>query len=371
MRAFRTTGPQEPPRLVDVDVPRPGPGQVLVRVTGCGLCHSDFTMMRMPAEIGEALGWRTPFTLGHETAGHVVELGADVTAEHGAGTTAGADAGAAAGGGAGATGGGVRPGDAVALVSPSSCGTCWYCARGLDASCPEGLAGRGYGRDGGLAEYVLVDGVRALVPLRSLDPATAGPLTDAGATAFHAVRRALPRVHPDGTAVVIGAGGLGAFAVQFLRALSGARVVAVDANPARLDLARELGADDAVPGVDDATAARIAELTGGRGADAVLDFVGVDVTIAAGVAMVRPAGAFGLVGASGGRLRAPWFGGLPRDGEVFTFQGSSIADVHEVVALAERGVVRNDVEVFPLDRVEEAYARLDKGDLRGRAVVQP
>ncbi|MFC5180803.1 NAD(P)-dependent alcohol dehydrogenase [Actinomadura harenae] len=345
MRAYRVVGWQEPPRLVDVDVPRPGPGQVLVRVAGCGLCHSDLTMTGIPAGIGEALGWRAPFTLGHETAGHVAETGADVTA--------------------------VKPGDPVALVSPSSCGTCRYCARGLDSSCPDGLAGRGYGRDGGLAGYVLVDGVRGLVPLRTLDPATAGPLTDAGATAYHAVRRALPRVHPDGTAVVIGAGGLGAFAVQFLRALSGARVVAVDTNPARLDLARELGADDAITGVDAATAARIADLTGGLGADAVLDFAGVDATIAAGVAMLRPAGVFGLVGASGGSLRAPWFGGLPRDGEVFTFQGSSVADLQEVVALAERGVVRNEVEVFPLDRVEDAYARLARGDLRGRAVVQP
>lgn len=361
MKAYRITAWQEPPRLVDVDVPRPGPGQVLVKVAGCGLCHSDFTMMGMPAGIAEAIGWRAPFTLGHETAGHVAEIGAAVTAGTGAGGNAETGAGGIA----------VKPGDAVALVSPASCGTCWYCVRGLDASCPNGLAGRGYGRDGGLAEYVLVDGVRSLVPLRTLDPATAGPLTDAGATAYHAVRRALPRVHPDGTAVVIGTGGLGVFAVQFLRALSGARVVAVDANPARLDLARELGADDTITGVDDATLGRVMELTGGRGADAVLDFAGADATIAAGVAMVRPAGVFGLAGASGGTLAAPWFGGLPRDGEVFTFQGSSMADVREVVALAERGAVRNVVEVFPLDRVEEAYAKLDKGELRGRAVIQP
>ncbi|MFC4906704.1 alcohol dehydrogenase catalytic domain-containing protein [Actinomadura gamaensis] len=345
MRAYRIVGWREPPRLVDADVPEPGPGQVLVRVAGCGLCHSDLTMAGISAEIGEAIGWRVPFTLGHETAGRVAEVGAGVTA--------------------------VRPGDPVALVSPASCGTCRLCARGLDASCPDGLAGRGYGRDGGLAEFVLAGSVRELVPLRGLDPATAGPLTDAGATAYHAVRRVLPRLHPDGTAVVIGAGGLGAFAVQFLRALGGARVVAIDTNPARLDHARELGADDALPGVDGGTAARVAELTGGRGADAVLDFVGADATIAAGVAMVGPAGAFGLVGAAGGGLRAPWSGTLPRDGEVFAFQGSSIADVREVVALAERGAIRNDVEVFPLDRVEDAYAALDKGSLRGRAVVRP
>ncbi|MFC6881064.1 MULTISPECIES: alcohol dehydrogenase catalytic domain-containing protein [Actinomadura] len=346
MRAFRIVEWRRPPALVDVPVPEPGPGQVLVRVAGCGLCHSDLTMMDLPREVGEAIGWRAPFTLGHETAGRVAALGAGAT--------------------------GVAPGDAVALVSPSSCGGCWYCVRGLDSSCPDGLAGRGYGRDGGLAEYVLAGGVRDLVPLRTLDPRTAGPLTDAGATAYHAVRRALPRVVPGGLAVVIGAGGLGTFAVQFLRALTSARVVAVDADPARLGLARELGAHEALAGATGATPGEIKALSdGGRGADAVLDFVGADGTIRAGLASLRPGGAYGLVGASGGTFPGPWFGGLPRDGEVFTFQGSTIADVQEVVALAERGAIRNEVEVFPLERVEEAYARLGEGGLRGRVVVVP
>ncbi|WP_329519974.1 NAD(P)-dependent alcohol dehydrogenase [Spirillospora sp. NBC_01491] len=351
MRAFRIEEWQRPPRLVEVPDPEPGPGQILVEVAGCGLCHSDFTMMGMPAEVGGALGWHAPFTLGHETAGRIAAIGT------GTGTGTGAPP--------------LALGDAVALVSPASCGTCWYCVRGQDGSCPNGLAGRGYGRDGGLAEYVLVDGARDLVPLRTLDPRTAGPLTDAGATAYHAVRRVLPRVLPDGVAVVIGAGGLGAFAVQFLRALTAARVIAVDPVPTRLEFARELGADEALEGAGDTTAAEIRELTGGRGADAVLDFAGADATIRAGLAAVRPGGAYGLVGASGGTFDRPWFGGLPRDGEVFTFQGSTIADVQEVVALAERGVVRNEVELFPLDRVQDAYARLDKGELRGRAVVVP
>jgi propanol-preferring alcohol dehydrogenase len=99
--------------------------------------------------------------------------------------------------------------------------------------------------------------------------------------------------------------------------------------------------------------------------------VGTDATIAAGLAVVRPYGAFGLVGAAGGTLRRPWFGGLPRDADVFTFQGSSIADVTSVVALAEAGRIRSEVEVFPLARVADAYAALEAGALRGRAVVTP
>jgi propanol-preferring alcohol dehydrogenase len=345
MAAYRLVRWGEPPELTEARVPEVGPGEVLVRVAGNGLCHSDIGMAQMPARVAESLGWQLPFTLGHEVGGHVAAVGPGV--------------------------GGVAEGDAVALVSPSSCGVCAFCVRGQDSACPHGLAGRGYGRDGGLAEYVVARAPRDVVKLAELDPAAAGPLTDAGATSYHALRRVLPRLVPGSTAVVLGAGGLGGFAVQLLRALSPAQVVAVDTNPARLDVARDLGAHEALPGVDDGTGPALRGLTDGNGADVVLDFVGSDATIAAGLTSVRSYGAFALVGASGGMFRRPWFGGLPRDADVFTFQGSSIADVHQVVALAESGLIRSDVDPFPLSRVADAYAALEAGELRGRAVVTP
>ncbi len=334
MNAYRILQWGEAPRLTEVPVPEPGPGEVLVEVAGNGLCHSDLAMAHMPAEVGESLGWQVPFTLGHEVGGRIAACGAGVT--------------------------GFAPGEPVALVSPASCGQCADCRRGRDSACRHGRAGRGYGRDGGLARYVVAPAPRAVVRLGSLDPVEAAPLTDAGATAYHAVDRVIARLTEGSTAAVVGAGGLGAFAVQFLRALTPARVVAVDTNPARRDLARELGAHGAEGDV--------AEV---GGADVVLDFVGTDATIAAGLDTVRPYGAFGLVGANGGTLRRPWFGGLPRDAEVFTFQGSSIADVLAVVALAEAGLVRSEVDRYPLSRVDDAYAALARGELRGRAVVTP
>lgn len=344
MQAWRLVAWGEAPRLVEVPVPRPGPGQVLVKVAGNGLCHSDFTMGELPAEIGEALGWSMPFTLGHEVGGWVAEVGTGVT--------------------------GLDDGQAVALRSPASCGSCWYCTRGQDSACAGGLVGRGYGRDGGLAGYVLVESAGDVLPLASVDPVVAGPLTDAGATSFHAVRRVLARLVPGGTAVVIGAGGLGAFAIQFLKALSPVRVVAVDSDPARLEVAAARGADAVVAGVDRATVPALLELSGG-GAAAVLDFVGVDATITAGLAAVRPAGAYGLVGAGMGSFHRPWYGGLPRDAEIFTFQGSSRSDVEDVLALADSGHLVIDTEQFALTDVAEAYAALDRGGLRGRVVVVP
>jgi propanol-preferring alcohol dehydrogenase len=183
MQAYRIVEWGHPPELVEAPVPEPGPGQVLVAVAGNGLCHSDAMMSQMPAAIGEAIGWQVPFTLGHEIGGRVASLGPGVS--------------------------GFAEGDPVAVISPSSCGHCPFCVRGEDNNCADSLVGRGYGRDGGLASYVLVSSTRELVKLTTLDPVCAGPLTDAGATSYHAVKRALPRIHPGGTAVVIGAGGLG------------------------------------------------------------------------------------------------------------------------------------------------------------------
>ncbi|MFF4827271.1 alcohol dehydrogenase catalytic domain-containing protein [Streptomyces sp. NPDC001312] len=228
-----------------------------------------------------------PFTLGHETAGYIAELGPGVT--------------------------GFTSGDAVALVSPASCGTCSFCVRGQDNNCPNAPAGRGFGRDGGLAEYVLVDDLRALLPLHGLDPRTAGPLTDAGATSYHAVRRAVPRIRPGGTAVVIGAGGLGAFAVQYLRLLTGANVIAVDTDQARLRLTHELGAHNTLVGTDEQTSDQIRALTDGYGADAVLDFVGVDATIASGIAVVAAVAAGRVGGIPDTRGPGREVGGRRRD----------------------------------------------------------
>ena len=350
MRAFRVVEWGRPAELVEVPVPEPGPGQVRVRVAGCGLCHSDLTMMAIDATVGEALRWQMPFTLGHETAGWVDAVGP------------GADTGGAA----------TSEGLAVALISPASCGACRWCRRGQENACAHGLAGRGYGRDGGLAEYVVVeDPARSLVPLASLDPRIAGPLTDAGATSYHAVRRVMPHLSDDSTVVVIGIGGLGAFVVQILRALSEARIVAVDVDPGRLDRALGLGADHAVPGVDRETSRAVRAIVGPDPVDAVVDLVGNDDSLVVGTRLLSPGAALAVVGAGGGTLHKPWFGSLPRDGSVLTFQGSDLADAHGVVRLADEGRLVVDVDPYPLTEASAAYAAMESGTLSGRAVVRP
>ncbi|GGJ22388.1 alcohol dehydrogenase catalytic domain-containing protein [Paenarthrobacter histidinolovorans] len=344
MRAYRIPTFESTPEWQDVPVPVAGFGQVVIRVAAVGLCHSDLAMQTIPAALGESLGWVAPFTLGHEISGYVHDIGEGVD--------------------------GLTIGEGVAVASPS-CGHCWFCVRGESNNCVKGTVGRGFGDDGGLAAYVLVKTPRDIVKLGGLDPVIAAPLTDAGATAFHGVNRVRELLGAESTAVVIGAGGLGSFAVQFLRVLTPARVIAFDMSDDKLNLASELGAHEVLEGVGEATVNEIRERTAGRGADVVLDFVGIDATINAGVAAVRPGGAYGLVGAGGGSLSTPggWYHLLPRDGQVFSYQGSTLADAESVIALAGRGLITSPVETFNADQVEEAYTRLHEGNLRGRAVI--
>ena len=339
MTAYQLVEWGAPPEFREVDVPSPAPDEVLVKVAGVGLCHSDFMFLDSPPGV---IPWELPFTLGHESAGWVQHLGADVHD--------------------------LAVGQPVAVAGIHSCGRCQYCLRGQDNYCPRGTSGRGYGEDGGLAHFLVVPR-RELVPLTSLDPRRVGPLTDAGATSYHAVKRALPKLVPGSTAVVIGAGGLGSYAVQFLRRLSGARVIAVDLVPQRLELAAELGAHEGIVSDGD-TSTRVRDLTSGLGATAVFDFVGDDTTMKMALASAATLGTVAIVGAGGGTAKISW-GVLPLECDFYIPMAASISDLHEVIALAEAGDVRVEVELFDFDRAPEAYDRFREGALRSRAVVTP
>lgn len=342
MWAYRLVDWQRPAELTEVDVPEPGFGEVLVKVAGVGLCHSDILFLDAP--VG-TFPYPVPFTLGHEIGGWIVATGPGPVA--------------------------VPVGQAVLVASKLRCGRCSFCLSGYDNYCETFVTGLGYGVDGGLAEYVVAPTAN-LVQLSGLDPAAAAPLTDAGKTSYHAVKRVLPKLVPGSTAVVIGVGGLGGYAVQYLRHLSAARVVAVDSQAHRLEAARISGIEDLVHVDEDghSLAAEVREATGGRGVEAVLDFVGSDSTIAAGQSLLRSLGTLAIVGAAGGQAHISW-SSIARECDVWIPQGGTQQDLREVVHLAETGVLRSDNEFFPLADVDRAYERLRAGDLKGRAVVRP
>jgi propanol-preferring alcohol dehydrogenase len=338
MQAYRLLDWQQP-GFADVPVPEPAPGEVRVRVAGVGLCHSDILFLDSPAGV---LPYDVPFTLGHEIAGWVDAVGSDVDD--------------------------LAAGDPVAVACMSPCGNCRFCRRGADNYCVDSWRGRGFGLDGGLASHLVVRR-RELVPLGDLDPAIAAPLTDAGATSYHAVQRVRPKLYDDSTAVVIGVGGLGSYAVQWLKLQTPARVVAVEARAERVDAARALGADDVIL-AGDGLSRRLREAVGAAGADAVLDFVGTDQTLNAALRNAATMGAVALVGQGFGTAQVR-YGQPAHDCDVFNPQGATIAELHEVVALAQSGRVTIEVEHFVFADTPEAYRRLRDGTLAGRAVVRP
>jgi propanol-preferring alcohol dehydrogenase len=342
MRAVRLTGWQRPPELCDVPEPVPGPGAILLRVAGAGLCHSDLHLMHWPPG---TLPYDLPFTLGHEVAGTVVELGP------------GAD--------------GVAVGDAALVYGPWGCGVCRRCSRGEEHLCerPGRARGCGLGRDGGLAEYVVVPSSRLLVALGDLDPVTAAPLADAALTPYHAIRRALPHLEPGASAVVIGVGGLGHVAVQLLCALSAARVVAVDVRAEALATALHAGADAALI-ADDSIDAELRRAVGAGGAGLVIDCVGSDATLALAGAVAAPGGHVAIVGMAGGAFPMRR-GGVPMETSVVISNWGTRAELAEVVALARAGVIALEVEQVPLSDVVAAYGRLERGEVRGRVVAVP
>ena len=182
---------------------------MLIKVGGAGACHSDLHVMEWAAGF---LPYELPFTLGHENAGWVEAVGPGVKR--------------------------LEVGEAVAVYGPWGCGRCAPCRATLETLCEHAselrAAGGGLGRDGGMAEYMLVPDPRLLVPLGDLDPRDAAPLSDAALTPYHAIKLALATLVPGSSAVVIGVGGLGHMAVQLLRALSPARVIATDIDAAKL-----------------------------------------------------------------------------------------------------------------------------------------
>jgi propanol-preferring alcohol dehydrogenase len=343
MRAIRLTHWQSDPVLSEVPVPEPRGAEVLVEVGAAGLCRTDLHIMSSaPATYPYTL----PFTLGHEIAGRVVALGPEASA--------------------------VSEGDPVVVYSRWGCGECWQCRNGRDNACartPVGPHGAGLGRDGGLAEYVVVPSARYLVPAQGLDPVSAAPLTDAALTPYHAVKLSLPQLQPNTTAVVLGVGGLGHMGVQVLKAISDARIVAVDLRTAALELATAAGAD-VVLSADGLTPEDIRAQTGPDGAAVVLDFVGNDATLGLAAGSVAQGGDVTFVGRGGGELRVGP-GLIPYETTVRMPTWGTAAELAEVLELARNGAIRSEAEVFGIEDTISAYGRLRQGEVLGRAVVVP
>jgi NAD+-dependent secondary alcohol dehydrogenase Adh1 len=283
-----------------------------------------------------------PYTLGHENAGWVHEIGSAVT--------------------------NVAVGDTVILHPTPTCGLCRACRAGDDMHCTDNSF-PGLSHDGGMAEYLLTS-ARTCVKLDpKTQPADVAALADAGITAYHAVRKAVPLLYPGSTAVVIGAGGLGHIGVQCLAALTATTIVVVDRNPDALKLASQIGAHHTVV-ADGTQVEAVRELTGGRGAHVVLDFVAEQGAEADGWAMTGGGGSYFVIG-YGGTMQVPTLDIISTERNIIGNIVGTYNDLAELMALAEGGRVTLHTRTYPLDAAADAFADLDAGRVRGRAILVP
>jgi NAD+-dependent secondary alcohol dehydrogenase Adh1 len=324
------------------EVPEPalrGPLDVIVKVGGAGVCRTDLHIME--GQWDAAMHTPLPYILGHENAGWVHEVGSAVT--------------------------NVAVGDTVILHPTPTCGLCRACRAGDDMHCINSEF-PGLSRDGGMAEYLLTT-ARACIKLDpSTRPQDVAALADAGITAYHAVRKAIPLLYPGTSCVVIGAGGLGHIGIQCLAALTATKIIVVDSNPDALKLAEQLGAHHTVV-ADGGQVDAVKDLTGG-GANVVLDFVAERGAENDGWDMTGESGSYFVIG-YGGELHIPTLDIITTERNIIGNIVGTYNDLAELMVLAEGGRVTLHTRTYPLAAAPDAFADLDAGRVRGRAILVP
>jgi NAD+-dependent secondary alcohol dehydrogenase Adh1 len=341
MKAVRLHRYQEHPVVEEIAEPEiTKPYDVIVRVGGAGLCRTDLHIIE--GQFEKKSGVTLPFTLGHENAGWVEAIGSAVS--------------------------NVVVGDTVIVHPQNTCGLCRACRAGNDMHCTH-ASSPGMDVDGGMADYVKVH-ARALIKLDAhMDPKAIAALADAGITAYHAVKKAVAHLSPGAKVVVIGAGGLGHIGIQCLKALSPAHIIVVDRSPEALELAHSLGADHTVI-ADGSQVARIQEITDGRGAEAIIDFVGEGSAVEDGIRMLQRAGSYYVIG-YGGQLQIPTIDIIANE---ISFIGNLVGtynDLAELMTLATEGRITLHTASYPLAAVNEAIHDLQSGRLLGRGILIP
>ena len=332
-------GPGKPLTLEEVEAPIVGPGDALVRVAACGVCATDLHYLH-----GTPTFKKPPLILGHEVSGRIETVAADVSA--------------------------FAPKESVLVPAVLSCGQCLNCRRGRDNLC-ERMVMPGNHADGGFAEFIKVP-ARNLVRLpEGLPLEESAVISDAISTPFHAVRT---RGHvPGGDWVAIfGGGGVGINAVQVAVAL-GATVVAVDVDPRKLALARELGAAEALNPKEGDVPKAIRKLTGG-GVDVAFEIVGKPQVLDQAFGSVRAGGTLVAVGYSEETWNFAVHRVMFREMSVIGSLGCRSADYPTILQMVRAGKIRLSPVVgdrLPLEQINEALARLEGGTVSGRQLVLP
>ncbi|GLR89901.1 alcohol dehydrogenase AdhP [Bradyrhizobium iriomotense] len=335
MKAAVVTKFGKPLEIQDVPVPQPGPGEVLVKVKACGVCHTDLHAASGDWPVKPA----PPFIPGHEVAGTVTALGPGVT--------------------------NLRIGDAVGVAwLHDSCMHCEYCETGWETLC-EHQHNTGYSVNGGFAEYVIASAAFAAKLPANIDFAGVAPILCAGVTTYKGLKETEAR--PGEWVVISGVGGLGHVAIQYAKAM-GLKVAAIDISEDKLALARTTGADLAVNALNADAVDKVLTATGG-GAHGVLVTAVSTAAFAQALKMVRRKGTVSLVGLPPGEFPTPIFDVVLKR---ITVRGSIVGtrrDLDEAIAFAADGKVHAEVTKVPLAEINAVFDKMKAGKIDGRMVL--
>jgi propanol-preferring alcohol dehydrogenase len=339
LKAARVRSPRESVILQDVDEPEPKGKEVVVRITGSGVCHSDLHIID-----GELERVKYPLTIGHEPSGYVYKVGTEA-----------ADT--------------VRTGEKVVVYPTFGCGVCRHCLKGNENLCQRAIS-VGFETDGSHAEYLLVKSPRYLYPISQLQPSEAASLSCAGVTVYSAIKNyIIPNSYPGSFVLVIGVGGLGHIAVQILGKLTPAQVIAVDVDERKLRMAEELGVEYAILGGKRSSVAEEITRIGGNDISAVIDFVGTDETLRLGYDSLGIQGNLVVIGAGGGILE--YRGPDPKNRKITGPIMGSLIDMKEIVEMAEEKKFLIKCETFNLTEIGKVLEKIRYSEIVGRAVVHP
>jgi propanol-preferring alcohol dehydrogenase len=349
MKAARILRVNEPLQVQELQTPKPKGSQVLIKIQSSGVCHSDVHVWEgyyegidgQPLKTADR-GVKYPLTPGHEIAGIVDGLGEQVE--------------------------GFSKNDKVLVYPWIGEGLCPACRFGEENLCdkPRSL---GIYTDGGYAEYVLVPSYKYLVKIGDdMDTDTSAPLSCAGLTAYGAVKNA--NLKPDDNVVIVGTGGLGLMAIQLAKAVTGAKIIAMDLDDKKLDVAKKNGADNTINSKKEDPVKAIMELTDKLGADAVIDFVNASKTVETDMQFLRRRARLVLVGLFGGELKLALVTMPTRAYKIIGSYTGTLSDMIELVSLARRGVIKPVVSNrFKLDQATDALTMLKEGKILGRGVI--
>jgi propanol-preferring alcohol dehydrogenase len=350
MKSARILGPNEPLAVSESETPKPEGDQVLVKVNSVGVCHSDLHLWEGGYDLGDGQfmkvtdrGVKYPVTPGHEIVGTVEDVGNNVST--------------------------ITKGDQVLVFPWIGCGECPACKVKNENLCdtPKSM---GVFQDGGYSDYALIPSFKYLAKLDGVDPDAATSLACSGLTAFTAIKKA--NQNSPEFLVIVGAGGLGLMGVQIAKAITDAKIICVDLDDQKLNIAKEMGADYTVNSKDPETSQKIMSICNDKGADSVVDFVNAPPTVKLGFAILRKRGNLVLVGLFGGSLELSLVT-IPL--KSLTIQGAytgNYDDMVELLALARKGILNPVISKrYTLDDANTALEDLKARKILGRAVINP